>query len=188
MDLSVIGEHLDVGQCQSRHRPPSRTINQSSRANNPEHPRSGARVPVIPVKMVPLGTGGDSSEAVRFSCGDSGFVVEALDGTLGEEAAGGEPGEQLAPMPTECEGELLDTTQARAPPVAKCAIAPRARPRILRKNHFFTSDRVSATLRRFLVCRLCTARCRLTWSSVEDYVQSGSEEHCLHTGAPKNLR
>jgi len=54
------------------------------------------------------------SEAVRFSRRDSRLVVEALDGALGEAAAGGEPGEQLASMATEGEGELLERLQARA--------------------------------------------------------------------------
>ena len=58
--LSAIGWHLDVGRCQSRRRPPSRTINQSSRGRNSEHLWPGTWSPVMLVKMGPEGTGGDS--------------------------------------------------------------------------------------------------------------------------------
>jgi hypothetical protein len=57
--LSAIGWHLDVGRCQSRRRPPSRTINQSSRGRNSEHLWAGTWSPVMLVKMGPEGTGGD---------------------------------------------------------------------------------------------------------------------------------
>ena len=58
--LSAIGWHLDVGRCQSRRRPPSRTINQSSRGRNSEHLWAGTWSPVMLVKMGPEGTGGDT--------------------------------------------------------------------------------------------------------------------------------
>ena len=51
--------HLDVGWYQSRHHPPSRTINQSSRVHNPERAWSGTWSPAIPAKVGPTETGDD---------------------------------------------------------------------------------------------------------------------------------
>jgi hypothetical protein len=58
--LSAIGWYLDVERCQSRRRSPSRTINQSSLPHNPERPWAGTWTPLMLVKMVPKGTGGDT--------------------------------------------------------------------------------------------------------------------------------
>jgi hypothetical protein len=61
--LLAIGWHLDVGRCQSRRRPPSRTINQSWIKRNSEHPWPGTWSPVMMVKLGPEGIGGDTSRA-----------------------------------------------------------------------------------------------------------------------------
>src|SRR5271155_3262287 len=54
------------------------------------------------------------AEAVRLSGRNSGLVVEALDGALGEPAAGGEPVEEEAAVSAQSARELLERFEAGA--------------------------------------------------------------------------